>query len=1494
MSRESSQKSPKEDKRHILYQLEEALRETDLGKVQQILQKAGKNTDDDNYKKVINQLERAKKTQIPSQHGLDPDIYRTLLGVMIVTDFLEGTQNAETHARKLTVMFGDVRSALQYLEKYHSKNNTSNRPIHDACLFNMPENSNWDVKAWQSFCKNYLINDQVRNSFILTDPSKLPELLTKAKISDVSKTSPESPTGKSLIQTILDAQIKMKFARADEDKKAAEIFSKCQSEGVYVPENIFNKYLDEVKPQIKKIKSSDEIIPPVFIDGSEFGCKGYYVVKLSHGDPKGAVLGYLTACCQSLGREGEECAKYGMIRENSGFYVMCKGKIPKDKEKVNTIEDIPVKDIVAQTWPWRSVSVDGVASDTIVLDSDESQPRIPETTVTKLTVALAKHLEGKNGIRCVNIGRGGATPQDLMYETTQPVSLQGYDKYRDSVYQCRLYSKDRPLYAELILNPEEALDFYLKMSEKDKASYDEAEVLALVALYGTESTIKKCIQGLGDSPQETATQMLRQAVQRGRGSFIQTYLDAGADLNHLGFDFGESLLHFACKLRRVELVVAALNLSFDINAPDRQGRSPLHLACQAGNIETIKLLLNKGAEVNSLDGSRHTPFHLIPAELKEDPIVKTLKDQTADGKCEQGDLDGLKLLQQKGVNITANRDANGKTLLHIASEHGHLKVVQFLLEQGADVNSHTYDQKSVLYFACEQGHAEVVRVLLEKEAQKEPWQLWLDEEFNIACTKGHAEVVKIFMESDVYKKYVEFKGLDLSSSNKNDYVKKLDDLLENACVNGNVDVARTLFDHGLTLEPKESRKNERLLIVACENGHVNMAALLFEKELYKNISADILEYGLERACEEGHVEMAQFLCEHGARIRLDKDEEDKTFLQRNENKTLLQMVCEKGYVDVLKLLLEKDFYQSISSPELESLLHTACEHGRVAVVDFLLNKGVNINAETSARDTPLHTACKYGQVDVVKLLVQRGADEAARNYRGESVLYTACAHGQIGVVGYYLEHGVDINAKIKKGQTLLHIACEHGHVELVKFLLEKGAQVNALDKAWNTPLHVACRGEHKAVINVLLENHADHDVFNKAQMMPMGYLFQKMEEKMGGWQLEKVFERVLQGNVNIDHPLEVFISQQTEAIENGEEPKPPMRMACERGDIAAVQKLLDEGVNINTRLEEGKTPVQIAYDNKHLELLDRLLQKGAKPKVLDEEANKPRDRMSYILGRRTEPNPFIEMSLLKAACKDGRVEVVDLLLEKHIKADQKRIDSLLSIALKNKRVDVARLLLEKYHADPNWREGELLKHAYDHGFYDGMELLLSKGANPEIKCINRDPFKSREEDVLLLDACEREDDQAIALLVKHGASVHVSDKEGNAPLHYLCARGHVDVVVALLKAGAKIDLVNQDGETALDWARVNKLPGIVKLLEAFAEIKSIADPEKRNKLLANFEKTIHEVRSPENVRKQMPDEKTALPSVAASSKSSFLAEKPQQDVVSPPTEGVPLGGIRRR
>ena len=143
------------------------------------------------------------------------------------------------------------------------------------------------------------------------------------------------------------------------------------------------------------------------------------------------------------------------------------------------------------------------------------------------------------------------------------------------------------------------------------------------------------------------------------------------------------------------------------------------------------------------------------------------ENKTLNEAAKNGLIEIVKHFLLQGVNVN-QKNEDGKSPLHLASEKGHVKVVTELLNSGAEVDLETDRKplpywkidkddggKSALHFASENGHAEIVAMLLANGASVnriadprfEPIEDFFEgnRPIHIATIKGHLEVTSMLI-----------------------------------------------------------------------------------------------------------------------------------------------------------------------------------------------------------------------------------------------------------------------------------------------------------------------------------------------------------------------------------------------------------------------------------------------------------------------------------------------------------------------------------------------------------------------------------------------------------------------------------------------------------------------------------------------------------------------------------------------------------------------------
>ena len=143
-------------------------------------------------------------------------------------------------------------------------------------------------------------------------------------------------------------------------------------------------------------------------------------------------------------------------------------------------------------------------------------------------------------------------------------------------------------------------------------------------------------------------------------------------------------------------------------------------------------------------------------------------------------------------------------------------------------------------------------------------------------------------------------------------------------------------------------------------------------------------------------------------------------------------------------------------------------------------------------------------------------------------------------------------------------------------------------------------------------------------------------------------------------------------------------------------------------------------------------------------------------------------------------------------------------------VDVNAEFEEKYRPSGRAlavRKVTLLLKAVESTNYDAVEQLIKYGAN--VNLVDGDGRNA----LYYLDFGMDMDGSKLKifkLLIKNGIDVNSIDKIGATPLMYAC-QGDYFKVIELLKVGADIDIMSNDGFTARQIAEINGDEGIVNL-----------------------------------------------------------------------------------
>jgi len=437
----------------------------------------------------------------------------------------------------------------------------------------------------------------------------------------------------------------------------------------------------------------------------------------------------------------------------------------------------------------------------------------------------------------------------------------------------------------------------------------------------------------------------------------------------------------------------------------------------------------------------------------------------------------------------------------------------------------------------------------------------------------------------------------------------------------------------------------------------------------------------------------------------------------------------------------------------DARLADAAQNQDITAVRTLLAQHANVNAPQVDGMTALIWAAHNDDQESAKLLIQAGANVKAVNRYGVSAITEAASNGDAAMLELLLQAGADANTSLPEGDTALMFAARTGSVPAVQVLLDHGATVDAKESWHNETALIWAVGEnHPDVIRLLIEHGADKNAYTKHVEWP---------------EMKK-------------DPAQVMSKYPAGGLT-------PLMEAARQNSYEAAEALLRAGADPNLRDPNKLSAMVIAITNIHWDLANLLLEHGADPNDGSlEEAVEVRNADILRPGNR-RPDSIGVMDMINALLAHGAKP--DSTLPGPI-PDKKALGGGSPVAADAtplfraaKAVDlvVMRLVLDK---------GADAAHVLKDG---STPLMAAAGIAPKIFMADEEKREPTDDERL----------EAVKLCLEHGADVNAvqtADAGGSTALHIAAGKGSDRIVQLLLEHGAKTDIKDKMGRTALDVA----------------------------------------------------------------------------------------------
>jgi len=478
-------------------------------------------------------------------------------------------------------------------------------------------------------------------------------------------------------------------------------------------------------------------------------------------------------------------------------------------------------------------------------------------------------------------------------------------------------------------------------------------------------------------------------------------------------------------------------------------------------------------------------------------------------------------------------------------------------------------------------------------------------------------------------------------------------------------------------------------------------------------------------------------------------------------------------------------------------------------------------------------AARYGR-PVAELLI-RGDNLNARDNQGLSALHVSAVSHQVAAIKALLAAGADPNIKDNQGRTAAHLLLDEkwpweGVVDALSALVKGGADLSVSDNNGKTPLHyLAAAGSQSpfffmsGITDIFESSKMDIEAKDFDGNTPLLIAIKTGTTDVFGWLIKKGAN--LDSTNNAGESARVLAARNQSPFTRPDERsvETDIFQAVHEGNVDAAARLIKADPQlVNQTNQFQQTPLRTAVIQHQTNMIS----------FLESHAAKWDEGSAVLAGRADVLKTIIQQTpsavstkvqgkgLAHIAAANGDVDMLNVLIA--ASADLQAKDrwglSPLGYALINNHQDVQALLL-RHGAKEN---------IFDAVYADDLKTATVLLARDTSLAVSTDTEKISVVDI----AAAAGHTDILKLLLITGAPLNAATRTNHPnPVHLAAFYDQVEALELLIRAGGKVDQVDQLGFSPLHWAAVGGATNAAAwLIEHRADVNQIIAEGEQNQI----------------------------------------------------------------